>query len=178
MNAVKILAAAAVATRALALAPTTLNDRVRVLAEPTLDDLDACAALMVDGFWPGGQRLNGAQREALRRAQRDDFRGRFGRDGARTLRGALLAARDAAGDVVAMASVEVGVVDVQRRSVLPRDEAEREMAAPRSGRYASRRLRERQRVYERPVETFGHVRVRPRASASSAAASPRLVSAE
>ena len=99
---------------------------LRVLETPTRDEVDACAATMCEGFWTTSQ-LTPAQIAALHKTQSDDFRTRF--SGKRRLRGSLLVVPDGDEGVAAMASLELGLVDVVARAVLPRDDAERKFIA-------------------------------------------------
>jgi hypothetical protein len=99
---------------------------LRVLESPTRDEVDACAATMCEGFWTTSQ-LTPAQVAALHKTQSDDFRTRF--SGKRRLRGSLLVVPDGDEGVAAMASLELGLVDVVARAVLPRDDAERKFIA-------------------------------------------------
>jgi hypothetical protein len=97
-----------------------------VLETPTRDEVDACAATMCEGFWTTSQ-LTPPQIAALHKTQSDDFRTRF--SGKRRLRGSLLVVPDGDEGVAAMASLELGLVDVVARAVLPRDDAERKFIA-------------------------------------------------
>ena len=99
---------------------------LRVLETPTRDEVDACAATMCEGFWTTSQ-LTPAQVAALHKTQSDDFKTRF--SGKRRLRGSLLVVPDGDEGVAAMASLELGLVDVVARAVLPRDDAERKFIA-------------------------------------------------
>ena len=81
---------------------------------------------MCEGFWTTSQ-LTPAQIAALHKTQSDDFRTRF--SGKRRLRGSLLVVPDDDEGVAAMASLELGLVDVVARAVLPRDDAERKFIA-------------------------------------------------
>ena len=96
--------------------------QVSVLEAPTPQELEACTACMVDGFW-ASKRLDAAQRERLAATQYADLEQRFGGDGSgRVLKGSLVAAADG-GRVVGMASLELGLFDGAALSLLPRDEA-------------------------------------------------------
>ena len=76
---------------------------------------------MCEGFWTTSQ-LTPAQIAALHKTQSDDFRTRF--SGKRRLRGSLLVVPDDDEGVAAMASLELGLVDVVARAVLPRDDVD------------------------------------------------------
>ena len=109
----------AVAAAAEALAATT----VRVMETPTYDELERCTVCMVNGFW-GSDGLDDDQRLALGITQLGDLDQRFGGASSRRLRGSLVAALDDGEAVVGMVSLELGLFDGARPSVLPRDEAE------------------------------------------------------
>ena len=90
---------------------------LRVLETPTRDEIDACAATMCEGFWTTSQ-LTPPQIAALHKTQSDDFRTRF--SGKRRLRGSLVVLTDDDEGVAAMASLELGLVDVVARKHGPR----------------------------------------------------------
>ena len=133
---------------------------LRVLETPTRDEVDACAATMCEGFWTTSQ-LTPAQVAALHKTQSDDFRTRF--SGKRRLRGSLLVVPDDDEGVAAMASLELGLVDVVARAVLPRDDAERKFIAA-LGRLTTR---DRNILLRAPIQEVcgtlfdGNVRVVP-----------------
>ena len=133
---------------------------LRVLETPTRDEVDACAATMCEGFWTTSQ-LTPAQIAALHKTQSDDFRTRF--SGKRRLRGSLLVVPDGDEGVAAMASLELGLVDVVARAVLPRDDAERKFIAA-LGRLTTR---DRNILLRAPIQEVcgtlfdGNVRVVP-----------------
>ena len=140
-------------------AALTSHAPMRVLETPTLDEIDACAMTMCGGFWKTSQ-LAPAQIAALHRTQADDFRTRFA--GKRRMRGALLALPDDEG-VAAMASLELGLIDVVTRTVLPRDDAERKFIK----RIERLTPRDRNALLREPVQDMcaalfdGNVRIVP-----------------
>ena len=90
---------------------------LRVLETPTRDEVDACAATMCEGFWTTSQ-LTPPPRSPRCTRRRAMIFGRVSpASGVRE--GSLLVVPDGDEGVAAMASLELGLVDVVARAVLP-----------------------------------------------------------